>query len=145
MADPPCLFCEIVAGRAESSIVYEDAATVAFMDLRQLNPGHVLIVPRRHIVDVFGLDDATGAALISAIAIVARGVRHAFEPEGINISASNGAAAGQEVFHLHFHVLPRKQGDGLLRVYPASPPDPPRAMLDGMAADIRGAIGGSAD
>jgi histidine triad (HIT) family protein len=135
-----CIFCQIVAGKAEASIAYEDDATVAFMDLRQTSPGHTLVVPKRHIRDIFELDAATGAALIATTAGVARAVRVAFEPDGINIWQSNEAAAGQEVFHLHFHVLPRRTDDGLLKFYPSSPSSPERSILDERAAKIRQAI-----
>lgn len=135
-----CIFCEIVRGEAEASVAYEDEATLAFMDLRQFHPGHTLVVPKRHIVDIYELDDATGTALMSSVARVARGVRAALEPEGLNVWQSNGAAGGQEVFHLHFHVLPRWSGDGLLRIYPRRPDYPTRATLDETAGMIRAAL-----
>jgi histidine triad (HIT) family protein len=134
-----CIFCRIVAGEADASIVLEDALTMAFMDLRQVNPGHTLVVPKRHLRDIYALDDATGAAVIATVARVARAVRAAFAPDGVNIMQSNGEAAGQEVFHLHVHVLPRVRGDGLLRVYGASPGSAGRAELDARAA-LLGAV-----
>lgn len=137
-----CVFCGIVAGRVEASVAYEDDATLAFMDLRQFHPGHTLVVPKRHIVDIFELDDETGAALMSAAARVARAVSAAFEPDGINLWQSNGAP-WQEVFHLHIHVLPRWRDDGLLRFAPGRLPRPPRAQLDEQAARIRTALDGA--
>ena len=134
-----CIFCRIVAGEAEASIAYEDDATMAFMDVGQFHPGHTLVVPKRHIPDILALDEATGSALMAAIARVARAVRAAFAPDGINVWQSSGAAAGQEVFHLHFHVLPRWAGDGLLQFRPPRK-RPARAELDGQAAKIRGAL-----
>lgn len=136
------MFCRIVAGDAEASVAYQDAATMAFMDLRQFSRGHTLVVPRAHVADIFALDDATGAAVFSTLARVARAVREAFAPAGMSIWQSNGAAAGQEVFHLHFHVVPRHPGDDLLRVYPSNPAGPPRRDLDAQAAAIRRALGG---
>jgi histidine triad (HIT) family protein len=135
-----CVFCGIVAGRVEASVAYEDEATLAFMDIRQFNRGHTLVVPKRHIVDIFALDDATGAALMATTARVARAMRAAFTPDGTNISISNGEAAGQEVFHLHLHVYPRWKDDGVLRFYPSKPGQPPRAELDEQAAAIRAAV-----
>jgi histidine triad (HIT) family protein len=140
VTEADCVFCRIVAGEAEASIAYEDEATVAFMDLRQFHPGHTLVVPRRHVRDIYELDDATGAALIAAVSRVARAVRDAFAPDGINIWQSTGAAAGQEVFHLHAHVLPRWEGDGLVQFYPSKPERPPRWELDAQAAKIRAAL-----
>ncbi len=135
-----CIFCQVVAGEAEASVVYEDDTTMAFMDIRQTNAGHTLIVPRRHIRDIYELDDDTAAAVIAATARVARAVRDAFNPDGINIWQSNGAAAGQEVFHIHFHVLPRGNDDGLLKFYPSKPDYPSRRVLDERAAKIRAAL-----
>ncbi len=136
-----CVFCQIVAGEAPASIAYEDERTLAFLDLRQMRGGHTLVVPKQHITDIFDLDDATGAAVMATVARVARGVRAAFAPDGVNIWQSNGEAAGQEVFHLHFHVVPRHAGDGLLRFYPQRPGYPERPELDAQAAAIRDAIG----
>jgi len=136
-----CIFCSIVAGEAEASVAYEDEATVAFMDLGQFHPGHTLVVPRRHVEDIFALDDETGASLMAAVSRVARGVRAAFSPHGINIWQSNGAP-WQEVLHLHLHVLPRWRDDGLLRFTPPDRARRTRAELDDQAAAIREAIAG---
>ena len=113
---------------------------MAFMDVRQFHPGHTLIVPKRHIADIFALDDATGAALMRTVARVSRAVRKTFRPDGINVWQSNGAP-WQEVFHIHFHVLPRWKDDGLLRFTPPSRNVPDRAELDEQANRIRAAMG----
>ncbi len=134
-----CIFCRIVAGEAEASVADEDEVTMAFMDLRQFHPGHTLIVPKQHIADIFALDDATGAALMTTVARVSRAVRKTFRPDGINVWQSNGAP-WQEVFHIHFHVLPRWKGDGLLRFTPPSRNRPDRAELDEQAKRIRAAM-----
>ena len=131
-----CIFCRIVAGEAEASVAYEDDATMAFMDIGQFHRGHTLVVPRRHIVDIFELEDESGAALMAALVRVSRAVRQAFNPHGINIWQSNGAP-WQEVFHIHFHVLPRWKGDGLLRFTPPGRERPSRTELDEQAAGIR--------
>ena len=104
-----CIFCQIVAGEAEASFAYEDDATMAFVDLRQFHAGHTLVVPRRHIRDIYGLDEKTGSALMAAISRVAEAVREAFQPDGINVWQSNGEP-WQEVFHLHFHCCPVGEG-----------------------------------
>ena len=135
-----CIFCQIVAGEAEASIAYQDESTLAFMDLRQFHPGHTLVLPRRHVRDIYGPDDETGGSLMAAISRVAEGVREAFKPHGINIWQSNGAP-WQEVFHLHFHVLPRWRDDGLLRFAPPNRARPSRKELDEQAAKIRSAVG----
>jgi histidine triad (HIT) family protein len=133
-----CIFCRIVAREAEASIAYEDEWTMAFMDLGQFHPGHTLIVSKKHIADVFSLDEATGAAVMAAISRVARAVRDAFGPDGINIWQSNGAP-WQEVFHLHVHVLPRWRDDGLIQFRPPRS-RPTRIELDTQAAKIVAAL-----
>jgi histidine triad (HIT) family protein len=134
-----CIFCRIVAGEAEASVAYEDDATLAFMDLGQFAEGHTLVVPKRHVVDIFELDDATGAAVMAAAARVARGVDAAFSPHGVSIWQSN-RAPWQEVPHFHMHVLPRWREDGLLRFTPPNRDRPPRAELDRQAAAIRASL-----
>ena len=139
MADE-CVFCAIVAGTEPASVVWEDSLAMAFMDLRQPNPGHVLVVPRAHIADILELDDHTGAALMAGTTRVARGVARAFAPDGLNVWQSTGEAAGQEVFHLHLHVMPRQTGDTLFRPYTELPPPTPRATLDALAEELRGQL-----
>ena len=107
-----------------------------------MSPGHLLVIPRTHVADIFDLDGTTGAALMSMIVRVARAVRDALHPDGINIWQSNGTAAGQEVFHAHFHVLPRMEGDGMLRIYRKHPDNPARAELDATAEKIAVRLGG---
>jgi histidine triad (HIT) family protein len=116
-----CIFCEIVEKRAAADIVHEDELTVAVVDLRQQNPGHVLVIPKAHINDVRGLDERTGSALMNTLVRIAKAVDRAFPSEGMTVWHSIGPAAFQEVPHMHLHVHPRRPGDGLLRVYPNVP------------------------
>lgn len=132
-----CVFCAIVEGRLRASVVAEDEATMAFLDLRQGNPGHTLVIPRQHVPDVRALDEQTGARLMATLARVTRAVDAAFPNEGLSIWHSIGPAAFQEVPHLHLHILPRRTGDGLLRVYATLPEDTDRATLDGYAERVR--------
>ena len=132
-----CAFCDIVAERTPASVVASDALTVAFLDLRQFHPGHVLVVPRAHVADVREADDATSAALMVSVARVARAVSDAFPNDGMSVWHSIGPAADQEVPHLHFHVHPRRLNDGLLRVYPSAPAHPDRGTLDEWGAKLR--------
>ena len=112
-AQTPCVFCEIVAGRAESSLVYEDEHVIAFMDLRPLTPGHLLVVPRSHADYLEDLDEDLGAHLFRAGHRLARALRRSGLPcDGVNLFLADGEAAFQEVFHVHLHVLPRTPGDG---------------------------------
>ena len=136
-----CAFCDIVAGRTPATIVAGDALTVAFLDLRQFHPGHVLVVPRAHLADIRDADATTAAAVMSSVATVARAVAAVFPHEGLSVWHSIGPAADQEVPHLHFHVHPRRLGDGLLRVYPSAPAQPDRGTLDEWGANLRQALG----
>ena len=114
-----CVFCSIVRGQADSATIFEDDSTLAFLNLRQSNEGHVLVVPKRHFEQIYDLDEEIASSLAKTVRRVARAVRRVYEPEGLSIWQSNGAAAFQEVPHVHWHVLPRYSNDGLLVVYPA--------------------------
>lgn len=136
----PCVFCDIVAGTAPASLVHEDELTLAFVDLRQANPGHVLVIPKAHVSDVRYLDPATGAALMQSVSRVTRAVGRAFPNNGLSLWHSIGEAAFQEVPHLHIHVHPRLDGDNLLRVYETLPANADAATLDCYAARVREAL-----
>jgi histidine triad (HIT) family protein len=135
-----CVFCEIMAGRAPGDIVYQDDLTVAFIDPRQHNPGHVLVVPRAHINDIRYLDPRTGAALMDTLIKIATAVDRAFPNEGMTLWHSIGPAAFQEVPHMHMHVHPRRLGDGLLRVYPGAPVDADPTVRASYAERVRQAL-----
>jgi histidine triad (HIT) family protein len=130
-----CVFCRIVAKQIPASVVFEDAATLAFMDLGQVNPGHVLVACKVHADDIYGLDEAQAAAVFRSAARVARAVRDAFGPPGLSIYQANGKPAGQTVFHFHLHVLPRHEADGMQLVWPVK--NPPRERLEEYCARIR--------
>ena len=130
-----CLFCKLVAKQIPASVVYEDEATLAFMDLGQVNPGHVLVACKAHADDIYALDDAQAAAVFRTAARVARAVRGAFNPPGLSIYQANGKPAGQTVFHFHLHVLPRHEADGMQLVWPVK--NPPREKLEEYCARIR--------
>ena len=130
------MFCEIIAGRAESSLVYRDEHVVAFMDIRPLTPGHVLVVPRRHADYLEALDEDLGARMFTAGHRLARALRRSGLPcDGVNLFLADGEAAFQEVFHVHLHVLPRTPGDGF-RIK-AAWRRPGREELDLAAAKVR--------
>lgn len=132
-----CVFCRIVERSEPASIVCEDERAMAFVDLRQLHPGHTVVIPKRHLPDVRGLDVETGSALMAMVARVTAAVAAAFPNQGLSLWSSIGEAAFQEIPHLHIHVHPRKLDDGLLRVYPRAPPTPGRDVLERYAETIR--------
>lgn len=138
MSAEVCPFCAIAAGDAPASIVVDDDIVLAFMDQRQAVAGHVLVIPRRHVPNICALSPAEAAAVMQAGVRVARALRVAFDPAGMNLWQSNGAAAGQEVNHFHLHLHPRFMGDGLLHVYPDGvPAQSTPAELDEMACLLR--------
>ncbi len=136
----PASFCEIAAGLQPASLVFQDAETLAFVDLRQFHPGHTLVIPREHHGDIRAVDVATAQALMATVVRVAQAVARVFPCDGLSIWHSAGAGAGQEVPHLHFHVHPRRIGDDVLRVYPEAPPSPERKILDAWASQLQQAL-----
>jgi histidine triad (HIT) family protein len=120
-----------------AEIVLEDDLVLAVVDLRQFHPGHILVLPRRHLHDVRELDHATGAALIWTVVRISRAVGAAFPNQGLSLWHSIGEAAFQEVPHLHIHVHPRILGDGLLRVYPRAGATPDMVVLKKYADILR--------
>ncbi len=135
MADG-CIFCRIVEGTAPASVVYADEAVMAFMDVRPVNVGHVLVIPRLHADRLADLPHDVGAALMPvAQRVVAAMQDSPLRAEGHNLFLADGAVAGQEVFHVHLHVIPRHRDDGMqVRVdYDRAPS---RAVLDEQAASI---------
>ena len=137
MAD--CVFCKIVAKQIPATVVHEDEHTLAFMDIGQVNPGHVLVAVKKHADNIFALEEAQAAAVFRAAAKVARAIRSAFEPQGLSVYQANGAAAGQTVMHLHIHLVPRHEGDGMALTWPVK--NPPREKLAEYAQKIRAKLG----
>lgn len=133
-----CVFCRIVAGQIPSTRVYEDEHTLAFMDIGQVNPGHVLVAVRKHAATVFELEDAQAEAIARTIVKISRALKKTFDPEGLSVYQANGKAAGQTVFHYHVHLLPRHAGDGMELTWPVK--NPPREALEGYAARIRARV-----
>jgi histidine triad (HIT) family protein len=137
MAD--CVFCKIMAKQIPATVVHEDEHTLAFMDIGQVNPGHVLVALKKHVENIFALDEAQAAAVFGSVARVARAIRGAFEPQGLSVYQANGAAAGQTVYHLHIHLVPRYEGDGMALTWPVK--NPPRDKLAEYAEKIRAKLG----
>ena len=133
-----CVFCKIVAGQIPSTQVYEDEHTLAFMDIGQVNPGHVLVTVKKHAANLYELDEQQAAAIARACVKVSKAIQNAFEPEGLSVYQANGKAAGQTVFHYHVHLLPRHAGDGMELTWPVK--NPPREKLEDYAAKIRTAL-----
>ena len=130
-----CVFCKIVAGQIPSTKVCEDEHTLAFMDLGQVNPGHVLVACKAHVENIYGLDATQAAAVFQTAARVARAIRDAFTPQGLTVFQANGKASLQTVFHFHIHLLPRWEDDGMSLAWPAK--NPPGEKLKEYGEKIR--------
>ncbi len=117
--DPDCPFCEIVArDDPDAREVYRDEHVVAFFPVQPATLGHTLVVPRKHIPDIWSLDPGTAGHLAQVVLFLAGAVRRSMSPEGLNIIQSNGEAASQTVMHLHVHIVPRWSSDTLGRIWP---------------------------
>jgi len=108
-----CIFCKIIAGDIPCSKVYEDALFIAFLDIRPVHKGHVLIVPKKHFLNVFDTPDEEAETIYKVAKKISGAVMKAAGCDGINIVQNNNAAAGQEVFHSHLHIIPRYDNDKL--------------------------------
>ncbi len=138
----PCVFCDIVASRVPASVVYRDERVCAFMDIRPVNPGHLLVIPLVHSADLTTLESDTGARMFQVGQRLAGAIRRSgVRCEGINFLLADGEAAGQEVFHVHLHVIPRYAGDGFGFLYgPEFGALPEREVLAATARAVREAL-----
>jgi histidine triad (HIT) family protein len=132
------VFCRILDGQIPSTRVFEDERTIAFMDINPLNEGHCLVVPRAHAPTIFDIDQTDLRSAIVTAQRVAKAIRTALRPDGLNLLQANGAAAFQSVPHLHFHLVPRFAGDGKGFDWPLVPGD--RGRIQAAAEKIRGAL-----
>jgi len=134
-----CVFCDIVSGKANSSIIYQDDVCIAFMDIQPITTGHVLVIPVKHSTNLSELPAETGAHLFQVAQRVATALRESrIRCEGVNLFLADGTAAGQEVFHVHLHVIPRFAGDGFRLIRPPSSYGlRPRMELEIAAEQIR--------
>lgn len=134
---PPgqCIFCRIVSGEIPAAKVYEDALTIAFMDIGQVNPGHVLVATKRHAVTLLDLTPEECAAVMQTAQRIAQAIGREFDPAGLTLLQANGREGGQTVFHFHMHVVPRHAEDGVGLLWPRK--EPPVAVLQDYAARLR--------
>lgn len=144
--NPSCIFCRIIAGQAEASLVYQDALVCAFLDAHPVAEGHALVVPVRHASGLPELDDdSAGRMMVVGRRVAAALRRSGVRCEGINLLLADGAAAGQSVFHCHLHVIPRSAGDGFGFRRPLGVGrSPSRPEMNTLAGRIRVALEGEA-
>jgi len=133
-----CVFCRIVDGELPSRTVYEDDDVMAFLDANPLAPGHTLVVPKGHYGRLRELSDEESAALFSAVHDLSEPIENAVDADAANVGINDGPAAGQEVPHLHVHVVPRFEGDGGRPIHAVAGerPDLDDDELDDIAAAI---------
>ena len=139
---PECIFCEIVSGQSEASIVFQDDLVTVFMDIRPVNPGHLLIVPNEHAAGIDGVSEAACARMFIVGRRMARALRQSgLRCEGVNLLLADGATAGQDVFHSHLHVIPRFQGNpGSVGMHADFSAAASREELDAQAETIRNSL-----
>ena len=111
--DESCIFCKIVRKQAPASIIYEDETVIVFLDIRPLNIGHTLVIPKKHYVDIFDIPENQLSQVHKVAKRVSVAVKKATNADGISIIQQNGKAAAQDIFHLHVHVVPRFEGQKL--------------------------------
>jgi len=138
-----CIFCRIIASELPASFVYEDETVVAFLDIRPINPGHLLVAPRAHTESMSTLPAQTAQHMMAVAQRLMNGLRQTnVRCEGVNLLLADGEVAGQEVAHVHLHVVPRYPNDGFgLRFGSDYGNLPHRQELEEVAAVIREAMG----
>ncbi len=134
-SDPNCIFCKIVAGTIPCFKLYDDAATLAFLDINPVNSGHALVIPRNHAPNLFESMDVDLAAVMSTVRKVATAIEKTVKPAGVNLLQANGPGAAQSVFHFHMHIIPRVGGDDLKMNWGLKPGD--KAALAALTEQIR--------
>ncbi len=136
-----CTFCDIIQGAAEVSVCYDDATAIAFMDVQPVNDGHVLVVPREHYERLEDVPSEVGRHLYDVAVKLIPVIQGVAGVDDMNIVVNSGTAAGQDVFHFHVHLIPRRAGDGFDVPLPfAGSAMPDRTRLDAMAARIGSAL-----
>ena len=108
-----CIFCSIAAGEIPSFKIYEDELVLAYLDINPFTRGHTLVIPKQHVAGLLDADDALLGEIMKRVKRVAAHLKAALSCDGFNILQNNGEAAGQTVYHLHFHIIPRYAGEPL--------------------------------
>ncbi len=115
-----CIFCKIAAGEIPVDTIYENEETLAFLDIRPVNHGHTLVIPKKHYRNVFDTPKETWGAVMETVRMLSPFVKEALEANGITIKVNNEPASGQTAFHTHVHIIPRFDDDGHMN-WPQNP------------------------
>lgn len=114
MTENNCIFCKIIGGEIPSITIYEDENFKAIFDISPASKGHTLVLPKKHVENLFEMDETIATNALPVIAKIAAAIKEALHCDGVNILQNNGLAAGQSVFHLHFHIIPRFNDDQVI-------------------------------
>ena len=133
-----CIFCDIIAGKAPASIVYENDFVLGIMSLDPPNPYKAMILPKDHVENIYDLSAEQASHIFQAAVVVANGIKSASKCPGLNLIQSNGVIGQQDVFHFHLHLLPRIENDSVTLNWPNAIAE--RHDLDQMASEIRSRI-----
>lgn len=134
MSTADCIFCNIASGKISARRIFEDGACAAFLDVAPLSPGHALLVPKIHCDTLESMPAEVAAAMLRHLPALGRAILAATGAEGFNVLLNSGPAAGQVVMHAHFHIIPRRRGDGLGYRWQ------PQSLCDAEADAIRGRV-----
>ena len=129
-----CLFCKMVAGQIPVTKIYEDEVVLSFLDIGPISNGHTLVIPKQHFEKLHECPAELLGQVFTRIGSIAGAVAAAMNSDGYNLLCNNGRAAGQLIEHLHFHIVPRKTGDGVFDRWPSF------TYKDGIIEEIAGAI-----
>ncbi len=130
-----CIFCQIIQKTLPSAVVYETAEVFAFLDINPLTQGHTLIIPKQHAETIFDMSATSSQAIFEAIQHVGRSLMESLSADGLNVLQNNYAASGQEVGHVHWHLIPRKNNDGV-QLW-TKKPSPNKDTVNTLAEQIR--------
>jgi histidine triad (HIT) family protein len=137
-SDPTCIFCKIIAGQIPSHRVFEDDAVFAFLDIQPLVPGHTLVIPKAHHATVMEIPPEVLGAVNQRIPSLSRAVLAATGAPACHVLVNNGSEAMQSVHHLHYHIIPRQDGDSFRIPWPAGSLDKEAGAK--MAQSIKGQL-----
>jgi len=138
MSEADCIFCKIAAGEIPAAKILENDVSIAMMDIGPLAEGHVLLIPKAHAETLDEMSPEQAAKMLESLPALVRAVRTATGCQGVNVLQNNGRAAHQEVMHVHFHVIPRTEGDAFAFNWPAGSYPPGR--MEQLAEAIRNAL-----
>lgn len=141
MKHDDCIFCKIIAGDIPSAKVYEDEHVYAFLDISQVTKGHTLVIPKIHTTDIFETPEDVASEVFGRVPKIANAIKKLYNPQGVNLLNNNGIFAGQSVFHLHIHIIPRyDENDGFNAKWVTQDEQFHLEALQEMANDINNAI-----